>query len=60
MCDSQEAASGLYHCLGCLQDDLQEYQVSEQLTAQQRRDRNMAHRKFLEQQIVQVRDAEDL
>jgi hypothetical protein len=33
---------------------LAEYQKTEALTAQQRRERNMAHRKCLEKQIVEV------
>ena len=38
-----------------LQVELAEFQRSEELTAQQRRQRNMAHRQFLEKQIVEVR-----
>jgi len=36
------------------QADLAEHEKSEQLSAQQRHERNLAHAKFLEQQIVQV------
>lgn len=40
--------------LYCMQADLSEFKQSEALTAQQRRERNLAHRLFLEKQIVEV------
>jgi hypothetical protein len=42
-------------CACVKQADLEEFHRDEELTAQQRRERNLAHRKFLEAQIVQVR-----